>query len=364
MSNYCNNCQTKECNYICTKIMMDALKKEGNYEFMGCPDKESPLEAQKLLQELNPNRKPYILPDSKHCTADIRMINEQNEEVYLEVKRIPFAYEHDKEIGNSKSIDLIMFLISEIFETYDQHADFIRENYTIFIKSGHIQEFDKKNFYIEDYIQDNFETIQNNEITLFIEEFVNYIYDNYTNLGEFKFNRSRDPIIIKFELGIPFVKDHENFNTSSKFNLVNADINLNNINVLQFLILFNRFYFALPAINLNDKTINMNKFLETLTCSTPIVNQVIKNLDKSKNSFYGIDSNRYVIQELFYKYNNDELFIDDNKSINEIGQVLFNNLSSELKTREEEISIFRDFFDKCLLFIPLSNNSTFILTLF
>lgn len=355
MFKYCESCKTKECKYVCTKIIFEALYNEGNYKFVGCPDKENPKD---------PNRKNYILSDNSHCTADIRMMNDHNEEIYLEIKRVPFAYEHKDEIGNSKSIDLIMFLISEIFETYDEYANYIRENYTIYIESGHIMEFDKTTFYIEDYIQDNFETAQNNEITLFIEEFTNYVYDNHTNLGKFIFNRSRDPIIIRFEHGLPFVKS---FNTNNNTNLNNSNLNnsdMNKVNILNYLVLFNRFYFALPAINLNNKTLNMNKFLETVTSATKIVNQVIKNLEKSKNSFYGIDNNRIIIQELFYKYNNNDLFSDENDDLNGLGEIIKIKLESELQKREAEISNFKKYFDRCFLFIPISNNAVMIMDIF
>jgi len=341
--------------------MFKALYNEDNYKFAGCPDKEDPKEAQDLLQKLNPNRKTYILSDSRHCTADIRMMNERNEELYLEIKRIPFAYEHEDEIGNSKSIDLIMFLISEIFETYDECANYIRGNYTVYIESGHITEFDKTTFYIEDYIQDNFETVQNNDITRFIEEFVKHIYDNYPNLGEFKFmrNKSRNPIIINFKPGIPSFKDYKNSKSNNEFDNTNT-----NPSLINFIIQCSGIYYVVPINSLKNKTISIEDFSAMVTDSKQIVDQVITNLNKSKNSFYGIDNNRIIIQELFYKYNNNDLFSDENDDLNGLGEIINIKLESELQKREAEISNFKNYFDRCFLFIPISNNAVIIMNIF
>jgi hypothetical protein len=189
--NYCCECKTKECTYLSTKDIFDMLF-NNNYKFAGCPDKEDALEVQKLFLKMNPNRKPYILNNSSYCTADIRLMNEQNEELYLEIKRIPFGFESDKEIGSSKALERIIFLISEIFNTYEEHADFIRQHYTIYIKNGYISEFDKEDFDIEDYIDEpNRNTSQ---ISLFITEFINYVYDNISKLDTFTFSRNGIPI--------------------------------------------------------------------------------------------------------------------------------------------------------------------------
>ncbi|BCJ92889.1 hypothetical protein acsn021_04580 [Anaerocolumna cellulosilytica] len=351
--NYCCNCTTKECTYSSTKNIFELLLND-NYEFAGCPDKEDAIEVQKLLLKMNPNRKPYILNNSSHCTADIRLMNKLNEEIYLEIKRIPFGFESNKEIGSSKALERIVFLISEIFNTYEEHADFIRKNYTICIKNGYICEFDKENFDIEDYIDNS--NSNTSEISLFISEFINYVYDNKSNLDKFTFSRNRIPIEIIFKSGLPFNSATESSSPSdSTEDCSSSNVDLHTIELLNVIIQLNDFYFEIPANNSNK--INMHEYLKLITDPTPILTQVIKNLDKAKNSFYGIERGRYVIQEIFFKIGNDALYSMENDSVTPIGQQFYNNMITELTSVQYKINEYKNYYDKCFLFFTLGDST-------
>lgn len=351
--NYCCECTTRECTYSSTKNIFEMLL-NNDYEFAGCPDKEDAIEVQKLLLKMNPNRKPYILNNSSHCTADIRLMNKLNEEIYLEIKRIPFGFESDKEIGSSKALERIIFLVSEIFNTYEEHADFIRKHYTIYIKNGYINEFDIENFDIEDYIDEaNNDTSQ---ISLFITEFIDYVYDNISKLDTFIFSRNGAPIEIIFKSGLPFGSSTElsTPNVSTKANS-SSDVDLHKVELLNMIIQQNGFYFVIPANSTNR--INMHNYLELITDTNPILTQVIRNFEKSKNSFYGIEHGRYVIQEIFYKIGNDALYTLEDDSITPIGQQFLNNMITELNSEKYNLNKYKNYYDKCYLFFTLGDST-------
>jgi hypothetical protein len=117
----------------------------------------------------------------------------------------------------------------------------------------------------------------------------------------------------------------------------------------------NDFYFEIPANSANK--INMHDYLKLITDPKPILKQVIRNLEKSKNSFYGIDHGRYVIQEIFYKIGNDALYSIENDSITPIGQQFVDNMIAELTSEKYNISKYKNFYDKCFLFFTLGNST-------
>lgn len=347
---YCEECKTKECTLKCTKAMMDILEGKG-YKFAGCPDKEPASEAQEVLFLLNPMRAPYILEDGSHCTADIRMMNEQNDELYLEIKRIPFAFESQKEIGLCKAHERIMFLISEIFEMYDEHANTIRNNYTIKIERGYIPYFDLSAFY-EQY-NSGPETL-NPDIIQFIEEFVSYIDGNVGNWGHFIYKRKSDIEII-FILGTPF-REREDLSSVVRGNSdFVPDAELKDILLCNLIMKYQGFYFEIPPNEAGG--VNLQKYINLAVDADKLQEQLIKNLEKAKNSFYGVDRGRYVIHEIFFKQDNDTLYCDEDDELTAIGAALFANIEGTLKNNADLFESYTQNYDKSYLFLSIGEKT-------
>lgn len=343
---YCSKCTTKECTYISTQNMIELLQATG-YEHIGCPDKEDPQEVQKLFLKVNPNRKPYILSNSKHCTADIRMMNDYNKEIYLEIKRILYPYENKKEIGNSKAIERIIFLITEIFITFDEYADFIRDTYTICITNGHICNFDIDNFNIENYINEdaNADTYNSKEISCFIDKFINYINDHITNLNKFIFPRNGESIEIIFKKGLPVFSGKEVQSTGTE---------ISSSKISNILLGKNGFCFEIPINSSNE--IYLKEYVKLITDPYKILKDIKKNLEQAKNSFYGVDEGRYVIQEISFRWGYDGMYIE-NESINIFGEIFIDNINNLLSSQDNEISEYKKYFDQCYIFISLGSNT-------
>lgn len=347
---YCEECKTKECTFKCTKMMMDILEEKG-YKFAGCPDKESASEAQEVLFLLNPMRAPYILKDGSHCTADIRMMNEQNDELYLEIKRIPFAFESQKEIGPCKAYERIMFLISEIFDMYDKHADTIRNNYTIKIERGYIPDFDPSTFY-EQY-NSRPQTL-NPDIIQFIDKFVSYIDENVGNWGKFSYKRKSD-IEISFIPEIPF-REREDSSSVVRGNAdFVPDAELKDILLCDLIMKSQGFYFEIPPNETGS--VDLQKYVNLAVDADKLQEQLIKNLEKAKNSFYGVNGGRYVIHEIFFKQDNDTLYYDEDDELTAIGEALFANIERSLKSNGDLFVPYTQHYDKSYLFLSIGEKT-------
>ena len=347
---YCEECKTKECTLECTKMMMNILEGKG-YEFAGCPDKEPAAEAQELLYLLNPKRTPYILEDGSHCTADIRMMNEQNDELYLEIKRIPFAFESHKEIGTCMAYERIMFLITEIFDIYAEYAETIRNNYTIKIERGYIPDFDPSTFY-EQY-NSRPETL-NPDIIQFIDEFVSYIDDNIGNWEHFIYKRKCD-IEISFIPGNPFRGKEDSSRVISEKADSALDAELKDILLCALIMKCQEFYFEIPP----NKTgsVNLQKYINLAVNADKLQEQLIKNFEKAKNSFYGVDGGKYVIHEIFFKQDNDTLYCDEKNELTLMGEALFANIVKTLKSNANLFEPYTQYYDKSCLFLSIGEKT-------
>lgn len=347
---YCENCKTKECTYKCTEILMDMLQ-EKNYKFAGCPDKEPAKEAQEVLFSLNPRRTPYILEDGAHCTADIRMMNDQNDELYFEIKRIPFAFESHNEIGACKAYERIMFLIAEIFDIYNEYADTIRNNYTIRIERGYISEFDPDTFHEQYHFCP--ETLKP-DIIDFVDKFVEYVEDNAGEWTHFIY-KCRDDIVISFVPGIPFNERNVNVNIDTEKTDAVGKAELNNIELCNLIINTAGFYFEIPPNKTG--TVNLEKYVKLAIDANDLYMQLIKNFEKAKNSFYGLDKGRYVVHEIFFKQNNDTLYCDEKDELTRIGETLFLNIEEMLKNKINFIKQYAEYFDKSYLFVTIGEKN-------
>lgn len=314
--------------------------------FAGCPDKEDPQKVQELLMKLNPKRKSYIQDNGLYCTADIRLINDENEEIYLEFKQIPFAFETSKEIGNSKAYERIMNLICETFDIYEEYADIIREEYIIRIKEGYIPEYDVLTFY--EKFQITPEEL-NKEIIEFVEAFSDYVFENKNKWSIFEFKRKKNIVI-------EFVKKESNSKgekeTVSENHVENTIVN--QIAVLGVLIEKNGFLFDIP-INICG-AINANEYFSILVDSDKLIEKMFINFKKAQNSFYGIDKQRYLIHDVFFKYNNDSLYVE-NGDLTIIGNALISNIQESIASHIDEINQYKEYFDKSYLFVTLEDLS-------
>lgn len=341
---YCDNCKTKECEYSSTKVLMDNFEKNG-YKFAGCPDKEDAKKVQELLLQMNPNRRPYIQNDGTHCTADIRIMDDSNDEVYFEFKRIPFAFETEEEIGVSKAFERLMFLICEAFDIYDEYADIIRNNYTICIRKGYIPEFDTSMFY-EQYQNEDREL--KSEIVEFVDAFIEYIYKNVNEWSTFCFKRKAS-IEIEFIKSIPFKDTKEDVvqsTNSSQLHGALNDMSLSNLVMQQ-----DGFFFEIPP-NKRGR-ISLDKYID-LSCNTDtLLSKLYKNFEKARNSFYGIQSQRYVIHDVFFKYDNDTLYEDNSGELTPIGENLLDAIRKMLDLNRTELEKYKQYYDRSYLFVTL-----------
>ncbi len=347
---YCENCKTKECNYKCTETLMDMLE-EKNYKFAGCPDKEPADKAQELLFSLNPMRAPYILKDGTHCTADIRMMNDQNEELYLEIKRIPFAFESSKDIGPSRAYERIMYLIAEIFDIFDEYAETIRNNYTIRIERGYISEFDPELFYEQYHC--NKESLKP-DILDFIEKFVSYIEDNAENWTHFTY-KCRDDIEISFQPGLPFEGGKSASEPDNRGVSAEGDVELKSFALCGSIITCGGFYFQVPANK--GGGINLEKYVELIVGTNKLEEQIKNNFEKAKNSFYGVDKGRYVIHEIFFKQNDDGLYYDEADNLTAIGKALLSNIGEMIVSHADLIEKYAKCYDKSYLFLSIGETT-------
>lgn len=344
---YCKGCKTKECTYKSTRKLM-ALFEEKNYKFAGCPDKEPPNTVQKLLLKLNPTRAPYILENGSHCTADIRMMDDNNNELYLEIKQIPFTFESSKEIGSSKAQERIVFLIYHTLSMYNEYAEIIRENYTIKVESGYIPDFDFSTFY--DQFCDEPETL-NEEVLNFIDELGTYIENNVNNWQHFSYRR-KNCIEISFIPSLPFsAESYKSGTNSNAASVTESNSPLRSVTLLSFILDYNGFNFEISP----NKTgsINLGKYVELLLNTNDLITQLLKNFDKAKNSFYGINNRRYVIQEIFFKQNNDTFYFNEENNLNPIGFTLLNNIAIAIDANINSINSYTKYFDKSYLFLPI-----------
>lgn len=325
---------------------MDSLEAKG-YEFAGCPDKEPVFEAQKVLFLLNPARTPYILENGSHCTADIRMMNKRNDELYLEIKRIPFAFESPKEIGYCMGQKRIMFLISEFFDMYDEYADAIRNNYTIKIEKGYIPDFDQSAFYEQYITKPN--TI-NQDIIQFIEEFLKYINENAGNWEYFTFKRKSD-IEIRFISRTPFRENEESLSVVRGNADSVSDAEQIEILLCDIIMEYQGFYFEISPNVIGS--VDLQKYISLAVDADKMQNLLIKNFEKARNSFYGVSEGRYVIHEIFFKQDNDTLYCNENDELTAIGETLFANIEETLKSSRDLFREYIQYYDKSFLFISI-----------
>lgn len=341
---YCDNCKTKECEYGSARALMNDFEKNG-YKFAGCPDKEDAKKVQELLLQMNPNRRSYIQNDGSHCTADIRIMDDNNDEVYFEFKRIPFAFETEEEIGVSKAFERIMFLICEAFDIYDEYADIIRNNYTICIRKGYIPEFDRSTFYAQ---YQNKDRELKSEIVEFVEDFIDYIYENINKWSTFCFKRKAS-IEIEFIKDTPFKDTKENVAQSVNSNLSHGT--LDNISLSNIIMQQEGFFFEIPSNK--GGGIKLNKYIDLICNPDTLLSKLFQNFEKARNSFYGIESQRYVIHDVFFKYNNDTLYEDNSSVLTSIGEYLLSNIRQTLDLHMEELRIYKQYYDRSYLFVTL-----------
>lgn len=341
---YCENCKTKECEYSSTRVLMDNFEKNG-YKFAGCPDKEDAKKVQELLLQMNPNRRPYIQNDGTHCTADIRIMDDNNDEVYFEFKRIPFAFETEEEIGVSKAFERLMFLICEAFDIYDEYADIIRNNYTICIRKGYIPEFDTSMFY-EQY--QNKDRELKSEIVEFVDAFMEYIYEHVNKWSTFYFKRKAS-IEIEFIKSIPFKNTKEGVSQSKNSNLSHGS--LDNMSLSNLIMQQEGFFFEIPSNNRGG--ISLEKYIDLIGNPDILIRKLFQNFEKARNSFYGIESQRYVIHDVFFKYNNDTLYEDNSGELTPVGENLINGIRTILDLHRTELEKYKQYYDRSYLFVTL-----------
>lgn len=270
-------------------------------------------------------------------------MNDKIEEVYLELKRIMFAYESKKEIGASKAYEHIMFLICESFDIYEEYAEIIKEQYILRILEGCIADFETFTFY--ELFQNAPEQL-NKEIIDFVECFSEYVYENKNMWSRFEFQRKRKPNII-----IEFVKKDSLFPKDNSHSSVYGR-NSNELSICNMLVEQDGILFDIP-VNMKGE-IDVTRYASLLVDSGKLIEGMLKNFREAQNSFYGIEKNRYLIHEVCFKYNNDTLYMDDELTM--IGSALIENIKSALKANEDVLNDYQQYYDKSYLFVTLGTS--------
>ncbi|MEK3922552.1 hypothetical protein MHB84_05115 [Paenibacillus sp. FSL F4-0087] len=247
--NYCEHCETKECEFPEVSLFMEWLQtKEGvKYEHHDCPDK--------VIKNL--------------VTADFQFKNTvSNELLTIEVKQLHHAFsqkkvKEEKNIALSKGRDLINGAFEQVTNIIDRKLyDYIKDNFIVHMPMAIVSEKESQK-------------IGEELLSFFRTENLNLYNGNF--IYEKKRNKEIKRIEIKFQ---PLTDEIRQLGGKGIYQLFPVDPN-------------------------EMAGISFSEIWETTWDVSHLTKKVIKNLIKSNNSFIEINENRIMLQVIVFKYGLD-----------------------------------------------------------
>jgi hypothetical protein len=327
---YCDKCKDKECQYTGMNHMIYDMAKDG-YKLVECPDKKNQGKS---------------LRNKENLTADMTFENEEGEKIYVEHKTIRFP---KGDMGHEKRIWNMLLLISDALDINETNLDIIRNKYTVVIKECRHVDLKDSDFY---YMYQNCsEEMKSQDIRRMADALIDFLDGDFDGDTVKKFTYKDKETLLYAEIEFNPIRYFETKNecqSSEKKSDKEWD------KMTDFIITYNGIDFELPVKDEKSKTkgVNIDSFIDVNYLS----DKMFENLKHAKNSFYGVEKNRYVVLEVvlgYPKFNILDSIYATSDDISDVGNALLNLINAKIHEQDEQIKAYNKCYDKIFLCITL-----------